>query len=213
MDRSPQFIGEAQASAQQACGTSSWNWGEQQGSAFAAQVQQVLGEDCLPDAEFFVRCWTEGEAGAADDFLSRHRLSQERQRQAPSVWNFAPFVPSFSAEEFVLCQQLQDSNAASSQAAVPVPPSLPEYDDAGSSWECEFENGDAITVERARRLLGVTADSTPAQIKSAYRHLVREYHPDRVEGSNSQVRQTANDRMIAINQAYCLLSAQALARA
>jgi DnaJ-class molecular chaperone len=63
-------------------------------------------------------------------------------------------------------------------------------------------------VERARRVLGVAFGSTAAEIKVAYRQLARRYHPDRVEGKSAQAMQTATGRMIAINQAYCLLSGE-----
>jgi hypothetical protein len=48
------FVGEFQAPLRQGSGATvqlGWYWANQH-STFAAQVQQLLGEDCKPDAEF-----------------------------------------------------------------------------------------------------------------------------------------------------------------
>jgi curved DNA-binding protein CbpA len=53
-------------------------------------------------------------------------------------------------------------------------------------------------------ILGVTRSATFAEIRSAYRALVDRYHPDRHHGN--PLANLANDRMVAINQAYGVLS-------
>jgi DnaJ-class molecular chaperone len=62
-----------------------------------------------------------------------------------------------------------------------------------------------MTQLRACRLLGVTEDSSPRQIKAAYKRLATEWHPDRVERLTEEARQLANMRMTALNEAYRLL--------
>jgi DnaJ-domain-containing protein 1 len=165
----------------------------------------MLGENCEPDAEFFIRCWTAGAARAAEDLWDRQRMQKERERQSSPFWT-SSFMPRFSAEEFVRNQQTQASGRPSSQAAAGPFPNPPENEHSDQDWDSDFDTADPLTVEGARRLLGVAASSTPAQIKGAYRHLARMYHPDCLKQKSSQAQQTATSRMIAINKAYCLLS-------
>ncbi|MFI7077322.1 J domain-containing protein [Micromonospora sp. NPDC049903] len=54
-------------------------------------------------------------------------------------------------------------------------------------------------------LLGVTRDSTPAQIRERYRILVQVWHPDRHQSSPENVRAEATRQMQQINAAYKLL--------
>lgn len=220
-------VGEYQAPLRQTNGATvhpGWNWADPH-SNFAAQVQQVLREDCNPDAEFFVRWWAEDAVSAADDLLHRHRIVQERERQSPSSMDFSYFSPSFSAAEFLECQQMCNASTPASHVttAASPGPSTPRPSAPGAlanqspcqNWQgdwpddsgVEFDPRNPLTIEQARRVLRVQANSTPVQIKSAYRHLVRIYHPDRFEGQSSVARQTATNRMMAINRAYNLLAA------
>jgi curved DNA-binding protein CbpA len=52
--------------------------------------------------------------------------------------------------------------------------------------------------------LGVAHSATRDEIRSAYRALVDRYHPDRHHGN--PLENLANERMVAINQAYGVLS-------
>jgi curved DNA-binding protein len=51
------------------------------------------------------------------------------------------------------------------------------------------------------KILGVSREATPKQIKEAYRNLAFQYHPDRNGGSAEAV-----ERMKQINEAYAVLS-------
>lgn len=62
-----------------------------------------------------------------------------------------------------------------------------------------------IDLARACELLGVTADSTPTQIRSAYRRMVVQCHPDRHQGASDAIRRQATQRMTELNEAYRLL--------
>jgi hypothetical protein len=64
-----------------------------------------------------------------------------------------------------------------------------------------------LSLDRARRLLGVAANSTRDQIRAAYRQLAGRYHPDRHATQGDQQRRFATERMASINEAYRLLCA------
>lgn len=64
--------------------------------------------------------------------------------------------------------------------------------------------GGGLTYRDALRLLGVSADSEPAQIKRAYRRLLSRHHPDKIAGSGAtplQVRE-ATDKTRELHTAY-----------
>jgi hypothetical protein len=53
--------------------------------------------------------------------------------------------------------------------------------------------------------LGVSTGATEAEIKAAYRRLVSEWHPDRLNNMAKELRDIATERLKTINQAYELL--------
>jgi hypothetical protein len=62
-----------------------------------------------------------------------------------------------------------------------------------------------LTLESARRLLGVAATSTREQIRVAYRKMASRYHPDRLARATAREQRLAGDRMARINAAHQLL--------
>lgn len=66
------------------------------------------------------------------------------------------------------------------------------------------QHGAAPTVSSAYEILGVSPSATDAEVKSAHRKLVREYHPDTLQskGLPEDFMQYANDKMSAINDAW-----------
>lgn len=49
-------------------------------------------------------------------------------------------------------------------------------------------------------MLGLTAEADEAEVRSAYRRLVKTWHPDKYQDANE--RKAAQERMIALNLAY-----------
>lgn len=70
-----------------------------------------------------------------------------------------------------------------------------------------------MDLARACELLGVTVDSNPTEIRSAYRRMVVECHPDRHQGASDAVRQQATQRMTELNAAYRVLREALLEKA
>jgi len=189
---------------------------------FFAQIEDALGKDAEPDPAFFIESWTAGLAAAAESFLKRQqRKNREPDPQPPlKLDSFMPFltvenvgcgeepepaaVPAFrlTTGHIVRWPPLREEVEA---AAEYVPGPRPEAASSDeSSWSPEA--GDPLTLERACRLLGVTATATREQIKAAYRHMAGRCHPDRLGRKSEQERQTATKRMASINEAYRLLS-------
>ena len=54
-------------------------------------------------------------------------------------------------------------------------------------------------------VLGVTPESSPAEVTSAYRRLAQIYHPDRYAASPEHVQREAERRMQRLNEAYTLV--------
>jgi DnaJ-domain-containing protein 1 len=71
---------------------------------------------------------------------------------------------------------------------------------------------EAMSHASACRLLGVTASSSRAQVRSAYRRLVSLWHPDRLQQADVELRELATERMAEINEAYHLLRESELAK-
>jgi hypothetical protein len=61
-----------------------------------------------------------------------------------------------------------------------------------------------MTAARARRLLDLENEATPAEVRQAYRDLVRVWHPDRFD-SDERLKLKAAGRMSEINVAYRFL--------
>ena len=186
---------------------------------FVDKFQQLMGENSEPDVRFFVDSWTFGTAVAAESFKQRRQGQPERSgdvfRESDSVDD-----PSFVKEirlhtEFASAASLSAvagySNAGKALQSSEEPTARAQ-EQAWNEWERLAEEHDdgsgailPMTQELARRMLGETATSTRKQIKAAYRKMVSQWHPDRLELRTEEVRQLATERMAAINEAYHLL--------
>lgn len=172
----------------------------------------ILGEDAEPDTQFFVESWTFGLNAAAENLQARH------QAQRPQAFDNSTFRTfDFSVPLFVEEMETRDARASFSarfsaafKNAYGVSSSTaPKHSTPQPDTPCTAHApGQPLSTEHACRMLGVPANSTRAQLKTAYRQLVRRYHPDLLPHSTEHERRAATDRMISINQAYHLLCTQ-----
>jgi hypothetical protein len=174
--------------------------GAEAGAPFLTQIDQVLGVETEPDSEFFVDSWTVGVAAASENFLRRQER-KSREFEMPAWDAFSSFTP-----------WLVPKVEASAEAAWPL---REQRSMADLRWLGHGEEDDRqaanevmvgpLTLESARRLLGVAATSTREQIRVAYRKMASRYHPDRLARSAPPEQKLASDRMASINEAYQLL--------
>ena len=62
-----------------------------------------------------------------------------------------------------------------------------------------------MTFERAYKILNVSPNATPEQIKQAYLIRIKEYHPDRLQNFGEEIIELAKKKTQEINEAYSLL--------
>jgi DnaJ domain len=73
-------------------------------------------------------------------------------------------------------------------------------------------HGWRLLTNEALEVLALKPGATPAEIKEAYRDLVKVWHPDRF-GSDPRLRQKAEDKLTQINDAYRMLQSGGAAEA
>jgi DnaJ-domain-containing protein 1 len=188
---------------------------------FVEDFQPIVGDDAEPDPLFFVECWTLGTSAAATNF------QQRRQRQAASELSCQAFRDLYSSRALSILQQRdmdakalsaigaavsarrsyadwsrQDAEEFTAQMQDETPQQGRRFDEP---WNSRQETVHSMTRQRACRLLGVAATSTREQIKTAYRQMASQWHPDRLKLKTKQEIGIATEQMAAINEAYHLL--------
>jgi hypothetical protein len=174
--------------------------GAETAAPFHTLIEQALGVETEPDTEFFVDSWTLGIAAAKQNFLRRQQKPKNCDLEMPAWVTFSSFTPWFAPN-----------------IEAPAEVAWPQSSAADLRWLGDREGDDRqaadeliagpLTLESARRLLGVAATSTRVQIRLAYREMASRYHPDRLAQSTPHEQKLASDRMATINEAYQLLRA------
>jgi hypothetical protein len=186
---------------------------------FVNDIQRLLGDDAEPDTLFFVESWTRGVPAAVENWQKRRQVRTGRERQR----RVFPKLDSLGTQSAVQQCELSPEFATSSSADAKTgrfstgwsqhsfEESPPQFQ-ALQEWtpftaESDGSQGPIHPMSqlRACQLLGVAATSTRRQIKAAYRRVVNQIHPDRLEHRTEGVRRLANDQMAQINEAYRML--------
>ena len=190
----------------------------------AREIQQLLGEDSQLDPLFFEETWTLGMPAAVENRRLRHvrRTEQEAQRVTfRELDNFgilsfiltsgrpADFVRRGHAATIARCYEagwLQASpGETTSRIQDQQPPRCETSPENSTSSQAVLH---PATHAAARQILGVAVNSSEQQIKAAYRQRVRQWHPDHLHHRSDEVLRFANQKMAAINQAYCMLRSE-----
>ncbi len=109
------------------------------------------------------------------------------------------------ADELDLELQVSDTSAASLFArSLGFAPKRPRRSNTSSKRRGYLAPA-TMTVESARRVLGVQESDSRTEIVAAYRKLARKFHPDKVVGAAPEIREMAEQRMKEINAAYAML--------
>lgn len=188
---------------------------------FVDDFQQLMGDDFEPDPLFFVECWTVGKSAAARNFQQRRQEPAESERPSYAFHDvYSTSNPSFLQQDELQAEMPYAASAAagarrcSSEWRRPSSeePSARAQDENSQPGETFAEPPDSrletiqpMTLKSACRLLGVTATSTRKEIRTAYRKMASQWHPDRLQFRTERVRRFATEQMAAINEAYHLL--------
>jgi DnaJ-domain-containing protein 1 len=178
-------------------------------------MEEILGTHAEPDPLFFVDSWTMGLEAATESLQARRHPAKSHDAPVHSAFDFqvpvafipvvfsqdAPRSADFSTFTPIGFREAYGVPAPSLQSAAPGPQKFHRPEPPSSVPD----PAQPLTLQSAYSLLGVADPCSREQIKSAYRQLVRRYHPDRLPSSTSEERRIATDRMTAINQAYHLL--------
>ncbi len=73
--------------------------------------------------------------------------------------------------------------------------------------EKQTATSDSARIQNPHEVLGVQPNAGPDEIRTAYKNLVKRYHPDMVSHLGEEFQQLAHEKMLAIQEAYEKLSA------
>jgi DnaJ-domain-containing protein 1 len=170
----------------------SWPLGE--------EVRQILGDDVQADPLFFEESWTLGPAAAAKNQQRRREEQAARARERHRIFESlgTQFVVQRWEAEPVVAPENDVDERFSAQT------------EANLGWDRftatrSTNETTEMTMPLACKLLGVSTASTREEVRSAYRRMVTQWHPDRLAKSSEETRRLANEQMVAINQAYRML--------
>jgi hypothetical protein len=188
-------------------------------SCLTSQIRELLGEGCELEASFLEESWASGRP------VTPAKCRPKRDRATENIVGvtfadlstvgsfFSPAADGLMGDRPAYAYPASSRN---SYAAAWLHDPLEEFvsrtedraavrDSARDKRRAATDTFDSMTYQRACELLSVGDGSTVTQIRAAYRRMVGEWHPDRLEQSSERVRAFATQQMASINEAYHLL--------
>jgi hypothetical protein len=189
-------------------------------SRLASQIRELLGQDCEMEASFLEESWASGLSVTSSSYR-RKRAQTTENIEGVTFAELSTVGSLFFSQANGLMGDRPASayptSSTNSYAAAWLRDPLEEFasqtedqapvdDSAGYKRRAQVPTTlGSTTYQRACELLSVSEHSTVTQIRAAYRRMVSEWHPDRLEQSGERVRAFATKQMAAINEAYHLL--------
>jgi DnaJ like chaperone protein len=130
----------------------------------------------------------------AREFYSKHKEKKELLEAAIDLLTCVAFADGeLSAEEEILLNQAIIIFGVDASR-------YKEYKEAYN--EQEVTSTDVREERYYARILGLQDDITPEKVKSSYRKLAVQYHPDKVSHLGIKIKKVAESEMKKINEAY-----------
>jgi hypothetical protein len=183
---------------------------------YSYETAQMIDAEAMADPRFLEESWTIGVTAALKNRQQRVQRQSAQQQDHPCDGLGSDFfvrLRQWDAQQPAPASDTQsDAEVCQDTEATQTGPDWNRFNTARESRR-HLSAPTEMNTTLAHRLLGVTAMSTREQIRSAYRRLVGQWHPDRVAQSSEEMRRQANEQMIAINLAYRLLCEDQLKKA
>jgi DnaJ-domain-containing protein 1 len=204
----------------------------------AGDVRPLFADDSNLDPLFLVESWTLGVAAATESLQRRRQVDTDREnrnrafRELDTLGTLHFVEDRQHTAESALADRaatiVDRYDAASSQSWTPqdwvpedritqswipqgwTPSLMPHYEPLQQAAPSTEFGDSTMTTERACLLLEVSSASTREQVRSAYRRMVGQWHPDRLQFTTEAIRNHATQHMAALNEAYRLLCATLL---
>jgi hypothetical protein len=199
-----------------------------QPSRFVEHMQHLFGDE--PDPIFLEESWMVGVPAAVE----RHHL-RRTQREAyfsqhetgtvssalSELERIASLIderPTASGVEAFLEERAQPLDSRYSAAWLQRVAVEPEPGDDTSAATADEHHSCAISgagmsVAQATELLGVSPTATREKLRSVYRRMVSQCHPDRFQHAPDSIRHHATQQMAELNEAYRVLCENLLRQA
>ncbi len=131
------------------------------------------------------------------DILKKDFDVQEVSRQ---IGRFMDYSARLQLMHYLFGIALADGNADSSEVEI-----IERIAMAMGLGATDFQSIKAMFVkdtESAYKILGITANATDEEVKTAYREMAKKYHPDKVSHLGEDVKKAAEEKFMKVNEAY-----------
>jgi hypothetical protein len=189
-------------------------------SCLASQIRELIGEGCELEASFLEDSWASGRPATSAKYWPKRDRAKENaegvtfaELSTVGSFFFSQANGLISDHPAYACLADPTNSYTAAWLRDPSEDFASRTEDQASvrdSARCKtnaYDTGTlgSMTCQRACELLSVSEGSTVAQIRTAYRRMVSEWHPDRLEQSGERMRAFATKQMASINEAYHLL--------